>query len=123
MITGKLADIISFVLPMFYRKCPMGNAHTRNDKICNCCQGNEFVWIEDKWWLLKYAPLQESHNHSSLSWSGQLSSGELWGSAIKQGLILAVVFGIITTIIMLNIQHAFQHVKDTKIKSIGKQND
>lgn len=93
MITGRLASVLTVVLPLFYRKCPMGNAHIRSDGLCDCCKGNEFVWVDGKWVLLKYATVTNSRSHSGLSWSGQLSSGELWLSAVKQGLILALILG------------------------------
>jgi uncharacterized protein (DUF2062 family) len=73
----------------------MGNAHLWSDELCDCCKENEFLWVNGKWVLLKYAPVIGPGSHSGLSWSGQLSSAELWLSAIKQGLILALILGAI----------------------------
>jgi hypothetical protein len=88
MIAGKKAKFLTSVLPMFYRKCPNGNAHLRSEDVCDCCPSNEFVYVNGKW---KPLGTERRSNNSSLSWSGQLASTELWWSAVKQGLILALV--------------------------------
>lgn len=118
MITGKIATALTVVLPLFYRKCPMGNAHIRSDELCDCCKGNEFIWVEGKWILLKYAPITNSRNHSSLSWSGQLSSGELWLSAVKQGLILALILGAIIGFGLWKAEHALRSAADGRKTNI-----
>jgi len=118
MITGKMANILTVVLPLFYRKCPMGNAHTRSDGLCDCCKGNEFVWVEGKWVLLKYAPVTNVGSHSGLSWSGQLSSGELWLSAVKQGLVLALILGAIIGFGLWQAEHALRSAADGRKTNI-----
>ena len=118
MITGRMASALTVVLPLFYRKCPMGNAHLRSDGLCDCCKGNEFLWVNGKWVLLKYAPVTNTGNHSSLSWSGQLSSGELWLSAVKQGLILALILGAIIGFGLWQAEHALRSAVDGRKTNI-----
>jgi hypothetical protein len=118
MITGRMASVLTAALPLFYRKCPMGNAHLRSDGLCDCCKGNEFLWVNGKWVLLKYAPVTNTVNHSSLSWSGQLSSGELWLSAVKQGLILALILGAIIGFGLWQAEHALRSAADGRKTNI-----
>ena len=114
MITGKAARLVTMVLPLLYRRCPMGNAHLRSDGLCDCCNGNEFVWMNGKWVLLKYSPATNSGNHSSLSWSGQLSSGELWISAVKQGLVIAFILGTIIGFGLWQAENAFRYASENR---------
>lgn len=121
MITGKLAGILAIMLPLFYRKCPMGNVHLRSEVLCECCKGNEFVWVDGNWVLLKYAPVTNTGNHSSLSWSGQLSSAELWFSAIKQGLIIALILGAAIGFALLKIEGAWRAAVESRKSTIERQ--
>lgn len=91
MITGNLGIVLRTMLPMVFRRCPMGNTHVRSEEVCICCTGNEFKCVNGKWVPLKYAPLTDNGKASSLSMSGQLSSSDLWLGALKQGLVIAIV--------------------------------
>lgn len=121
MISGKLANILPVVLPLFYRKCPMGNAHTWLDIFCDCCTNNEFTYVNGKWVLAKNAKLVHT-NCSSVSWSGQLSSGELWWSGIKQGLVLALILGTIIGIGLWKTENALRGAADNR-KDIIEQTE
>lgn len=68
----------------------MGNAHAKWEIQCDCCTGNEFTFIRGRWIPSRYASL-EPGNHSGLSWSGQLTPGELWLGTLKQGLVIGLV--------------------------------
>lgn len=105
---------MTVVLPMLYRRCPMGNAHSRSDDLCNCCAENEFVWSDGKWVLLKYAQVKNNGGHSGLSWSGRLSSSDLWLSALKQGLVLALILGSIMAIGLWQIKNAADKMVESK---------
>lgn len=95
----------------------------RSDTLCECCQGNEFLWVDGKWVLLKYAPISHTGNHSGLSWSGQLSSGELWLSAVKQGLIIAAILGTIIGFGLWQTKNAAIHAAEGQKTIMEKYND
>jgi hypothetical protein len=91
MVKGTAAKVARVLAPLVYRECPMGNAHARWENQCECCSGNEFTYIQGRWVPTKYAPIADPGRHSSISWSGQLTGGELWLGALKQGLVLGLI--------------------------------
>jgi len=85
-------------LPFLYRECPMGNAHWVGNHICYCCEGQKrnwtYVWKGEKGWIPVDFALDTTYNHSSLSWSGQMTTGELFWNGIRLGLLIALVLGL-----------------------------
>jgi|GEM_PF-5607524 len=92
------------ILPMFYRECPMGNAHWRGNHICYCCEGQErnwtYVWRgNQKGWIpVEYALDTSNNQHSGLSMSGQLTATDLVWNGVRTGLAISLLFGIMALI-------------------------
>jgi hypothetical protein len=88
-------------LPFFYRESPMGEAIWKSNHVCHCDIGNGKMWTyvwkgNDKGWVpAKYALDITQNNHSSLSFSGQLTSGDLIWNGVKWGLAIALFLAIL----------------------------